>query len=101
MKYNISSVQGSAGGPVFKQEAGKLPYMVAIHNGYTETKNRGVNTYMNYGVHLLQVLNHCTGKHSLPSKLTNLAIHYGICLIQQHPEILFKNKITNFMASTI
>ena len=74
MKYNISSVQGSAGGPVFKQEAGKLPYMVAIHNGYTETKNRGVNTYMNYGVHLLQVLNHCTGKHSLPSKLTSLAI---------------------------
>ena len=69
VKYNMSSVQGSAGGPVFKQEVGKPPYMVAMHNGYAETKNHGVNIYVNYGVRLLEILNHCTGKHSLPSKL--------------------------------
>ena len=69
MKYDVPSVQGSGGGPVFKQEEGKAPSMVAIHNGYAETKNHGVDIYMNYGVRLLEVLNHCTEKHSLPSKL--------------------------------
>ena len=70
VKYDMPSVQGSAGSPVFKQEAGKPPYMVAMHNGYSETKNHGVNIYVNYGVRLLEILNHCTGKHSLPSKLS-------------------------------
>ena len=69
IKYDISTVHGSAGSPVFKQEAGKHPYMVAVHNGYAETKNHGVNIYMNYGVRLIEILNHCNGKPSLPSKL--------------------------------
>ena len=74
VKYNISSVQGSAGGPVFKEETGKAPYMVAIHNGYSETKSHGVNVYINYGVRLLEILNHFLfGKQSLLSK--TLATH--------------------------
>ena len=71
MKYSIASEQGSGGGPVFKQDAaGKLVAMVAIHNGYSETKTHNINRYMNYGVRLLQIINHHAGKHSLPSKFT-------------------------------
>ena len=69
IKYDIATIQGSAGSPVFKQEAGRSPYMVAIHNGYAETKNHGVNIYMDYGVRLMEILNHFNGKPSLPSKL--------------------------------
>ena len=69
VKYDISSVQESAGSPVFKEDTGEVPYMVAIHNGYSETKSHGVNVYMNYGVHLLEILNNSFGKpQSLLSK---------------------------------
>ena len=71
MKYNTASDQGAGGGPVFKQDtAGNLVAMVAIHNGYSETKSHGINRYTDYGVRLLQILNHHNGSHFLPSKLT-------------------------------
>lgn len=66
----MASDQEAGGGPVFKREAsGKFVAMVAIHNGYSDTKSGNTRRYMNYGVRLLQILNHRTGKYSLPSKL--------------------------------
>ena len=64
----MSSVQESAGSPVFKEEMGKPPYMVAIHNGYSDKKSHGVTLFVNYGVRLSEILKHFTGKQSLPSE---------------------------------
>ena len=44
--------------------------MVAIHNGYTaRAKHTGADIYMNYGVRLLDILNHVAGKAPSPSKI--------------------------------
>jgi len=68
----MASVQTAAGGPVFKEETGKDPYMVAIHNGYYKAKHKGTaDIYMNYGVRLLDILNHIAGKTSSPSETIN------------------------------